>query len=149
MTATAATTVLATVLNRFKSLDAIRPHASLCAELCVASLDAELSKDRRRQGLKAVVGLMRIVRDSKESVASFAVEPLLEVVVAAAGDSSSTALRLDAIEALLALASHTPVKSAVEDALKQCVTNDKSPDVVRSAMRARAELTGGTVPMTA
>ena len=149
MTATAATTVLATVLNRFKSLDAIRPHASLCAELCVASLDAELSKDRRRQGLKAVVGLMRIVRDSKESVASFAVEPLLEVVVAAAGDSSSTALRLDAIEALLSLASHTPVKSAVEDALKQCVTNDKSPDVVRSAMRARAELTGGTVPMTA
>ena len=149
MTATAATTVLATVLNRFKSLDAIRPHASLCAELCVASLDAELSKDRRRQALKAVVGLMRIVRDSKESVASFAVEPLLEVVVAAAGDSSSTALRLDAIEALLSLASHTPVKSAVEDALKQCVTNDKSPDVVRSAMRARAELTGGTVPMTA
>ena len=57
MTATAATTVLATVLNRFKSLDAIRPHASLCAELCVASLDAELSKDRRRQGLKAVVPL--------------------------------------------------------------------------------------------
>jgi hypothetical protein len=91
---------------------------------------------------------MRIARDSKESVASFAVDPLFHLVVAATNDSSSTALRLDAVEALLALASHAPAKARVEDALKQCATNDKSPDVVRSAMRARAELMGGTVPMT-
>ena len=50
------------------------------------------------------------------------------------------ALRLDAVAALAALAAHAPKKQAVESILKKVLTEDKSPEVVRSAMRAKAEI---------
>lgn len=145
--ATSAMTVLATLLNRTKSTEAILPHAVKCFEMCVSSLDAELSKERRREALKSVVGLMRIA--SKDSALPFDVEPLLALVVAATEDASSTAVRLDAIEALSAIARHAPMKSSVESALKKVLSTDKAPEVVRSAMRAKAEISGDSVPMTA
>jgi len=37
----------------------------------------------------------------------------------------------------------------VESILKKVLTEDKSPEVVRSAMRAKAEISGDSVPMTA
>ena len=147
--ATAAASVLSTVLNRVKSLDAIRPHASKCAELCASSLDAQLSSERRREGLKGIVGLMRLLSETKDTTdVPFDVEGLFRLVVEAVDDTSSTSLRLDAVAALAALAAHAPTKQAVESILKKMIT-DKNPEVVRSAMRAKAEISGDSVPMTA
>ena len=146
---TAAASVLSTVLNRVKSLDAIRPHASKCAELCASGLDAQLSNERRREGLKSIVGLMRLLSETKDTDVSFDVEGLFRLVVEAVEDTSSTSLRLDAVAALAALAAHAPKKQAVESILKKVLTEDKSPEVVRSAMRAKAEISGDSVPMTA
>ena len=148
-TATAATAVLATILNRV-SPETIRPHASKCLELCRMSLDAELAKERRHEALKGIVGLMRLAeKDATDQSLPFEVDSTFSLVVAASEDVSSTALRLDAVEALVALARHAPLKSNVENVLKKMLTTDKAPEVVRSAMRGKAEVSGDSVPMTA
>ena len=86
---------------------------------------------------------MRIADGAAEAVGHRA---MLGVVVAV---RRSTSLRLDAVAALAALAAHAPKKQAVESILKKVLTEDKSPEVVRSAMRAKAEISGDSVPMTA
>jgi len=99
--------------------------------------------------LKGIVGLMRLLSETKDTTdVPFDVEGLFRLVVEAVDDTSSTSLRLDAVAALAALAAHAPTKQAVESILKKMIT-DKNPEVVRSAMRAKAEISGDSVPMTA
>lgn len=93
---------------------------------------------------------MRLLSETKDTTdVSFDVEGLFRLVVEAVEDTSSTSLRLDAVAALAALAAHAPTKPAVESMLKKVLTEDKNPEVVRSAMRAKAEISGDSVPMTA
>ena len=131
--AVAAMAVLATCMNRVKTIDALRAHAPKCAALCATSLDPELSRDRRRQALKACVGLMRTV--SSECAATFDVKTLLSMVVLASEDTQSSALRLDAVDAIRAIANDPNFKITSETKLRE-MTNDKNPEVMRAALRA-------------
>ena len=131
--AVAAMTVLATCMNRVKNIDVLRAHAKFCAELCVSSLDPELNRERRRQALKACVGLMRTV--SSECAATFDVQAVMSVVIPASEDAQSSALRLDAVDAIRAIANDPNFKSASETKLREMI-NDKSPEVMRAALRA-------------
>jgi len=129
----AATAVLATLMNRTKSLDALRCVAPKCAELCAVSLDPESSRDRRRQALKACVGLMRTV--TSDHSATFDAHALMALVVAASEDAASSALRLDAVDAVRAFANDPQLKLSSETKLRN-MTNDKNPEVMRAALRA-------------
>ena len=131
--AVAAMAVLATCTNRVKTIDALRAHAPKCAALCATSLDPELSRDRRRQALKTCVGLMRTV--SSECAATFDVKTLLSMVVLASEDTQSSALRLDAVDAIRAIANDPNFKITSETKLRE-MTNDKNPEVMRAALRA-------------
>jgi proteasome component ECM29 len=143
LAATAAMTVLATVLNRTREQECVRNLAPRCISLCLASLDADLTKDRRRRGLQCIVGLMR----ARGEAPTFDALSLLDATTSAVKDTSSSALRMDAIDALSALAGASELTAKVKSTLEDASSNDQSPEVKRAAARALAELSGDSTPM--
>jgi hypothetical protein len=72
---------------------------------------------------------------------------LLDATTSAVKDTSSSALRMDAIDALSALAGASELTAKVKSTLEDASSNDQSPEVKRAAARALAELSGGSTPM--